>query len=372
MGNASQVNDGEGGGSSASSLGSPAVTPPESGQPLTTNPEAAVQLRTRPHRLRTLLQIAVLLLVIGNGMMVWLQHDAIIDWVHSRNYDPPQEVVSLADRTTMTPYAKRLFYVNYPAIEDKDAFNNDCPDASHEVAVLGCYRGNRNGIYLYHVTDERLAGITEVTAAHEMLHQAYDRLSASERTHVNAMLQAYYKTLTDKNVADKLASYKKIEPDQMSNEMHSIFGTEVAHLPADLEAYYQRYFTDRDKVVGYRDKYVSAFSQRQQQIDDYDKQRDELKLKIDQAQNDLDTWEAKLKAQRDQMNALLAASRIDQYNAAVPGFNSQVAAYKAKVADTNELINQYNSLTDKRNALTAQEQELLKAQDSHASSANAE
>jgi prefoldin subunit 5 len=223
------------------------------------------------------------------------------------------------------------------------------------------------------VTDARLAGITEVTAAHEMLHQAFDRLSTSDKKRVSDMLNSYYKNgLTDKNIIDKMASYKKLEPNDMVNEMHSVFGTEVGKLPADLETYYKQYFTDRSKIVAYRDQYVSAFSQRQQQIEDYDKQRDELKLRIDQAQNDLDSWETKLKATRDTMNQWLAASEIDRYNAAVPSFNAQVAAYKAKVVDTNNLIDEYNTITDKRNALTAQEQELLQAQDSHASSASAE
>jgi hypothetical protein len=375
MVNASHVNDSEGGGDDAAKNEAlPAgPAPAASNESLATDPSVAVQLRRHPSKMRTVLLTAVLLLIVGSGVTLWLQHDAVLDWVHSRGYTPTRDVSGLADHTTMTPYGKRLFFVNYPAIEEKDTFNKNCPDASHEVAVLGCYRGNRNGIHLYHVTDARLAGITEVTAAHEMLHQAFDRLSTSDKKRVSDMLNSYYKNgLTDKNIIDKMASYKKLEPNDMVNEMHSVFGTEVGKLPADLETYYKQYFTDRSKIVAYRDQYVSAFSQRQQQIEDYDKQRDELKLRIDQAQNDLDSWETKLKATRDTMNQWLAASEIDRYNAAVPSFNAQVAAYKAKVVDTNNLIDEYNTITDKRNALTAQEQELLQAQDSHASSASAE
>jgi hypothetical protein len=375
MANASHVNDSEGGGDDAAqneALPTDA-TQQASDQPLITDSSVTVQLRSRPSNIRTVLLVAVLLLIIGSGVMLWVQRDTVLDWVHSRGYTPTRDMSELADHTTMTPYAKRLFFVNYPAIEEKDTFNKNCPDASHEVAVLGCYRGNRNGIHLYHVTDARLAGITEVTAAHEMLHQAFDRLSASDKKRVNDMLNSYYKNgLTDKNILDKMASYKKLEPNDMVNEMHSVFGTEVGNLPADLEAYYKQYFTDRSKIVTYRNQYVSAFSQRQQQIEDYDKQRDELKLRIDQAQNDLDSWEVKLKATRDAMNQWLAASEIERYNMAVPSFNAQVAGYKTKVVDTNALIDEYNTITDKRNALTAQEQELLQAQDSHASSASAE
>lgn len=328
---------------------------------------------TRRHLWRTVALWVVFLLLVGSGALLWLRRDVVLDWVHTRNYAPPRAVVTLADETTMTAYGRRLFYVNYPVIQDKDLFNASCPDASHEVAVLGCYNGNRNGIYLYHVTDARLDGITQVTAAHEMLHQAFDRLSPSEKTRVSALLKDYYEhALTDTNIKEKIASYKKLEPNDLVNEMHSVFGTEVADLPPALETYYKQYFTDRSKVVAFRNHYVAAFSEREHQITAYDAQRDALKKQINQAQADLDAQEKSLRTQRDQMNAYLAADDVDHYNALVPGFNAQVASYKAKVAETNNLINEYNAITDKRNALTAQEQELLKAQDSHASSAAAE
>jgi hypothetical protein len=342
----------------------------------TTDPAAAVRLRPEPRRRRLWVSIVLWLLlaaVIGGGVLLWVKRDIVLDWIHTRDYTAPQNIVRLADDTTMTSYAKRLFYVNFPAIEDKDSFNRNCPDASHEVAVLGCYLGNRNGIYLYHVTDARLDGITQVTAAHEMLHQAFDRLSPSEKTRISALLHDYYEhELSDKNVEDKMASYKKLEPNDLANEMHSIFATEITTLPSALETYYKQYFTDRSKVVAFRNRYVAAFSQRQQQIEQYDAQRDDLKNKIDQAQTDLDTWAKNLRSQKDQMNAYLDANEVDRYNALVPSFNAQVAAYKAKVAVTNDLINEYNSITDKRNALTAEEQDLIKAQDSHASSAATE
>jgi len=376
MGNPSHVNDTEGSEDDAVQAGPvlhPATPAADEPEIAFAAPDMTPVYRRKHPVLRRILLLAVLAILVGNGALLWMQRDVIMDWVHTRGYVAPQNIVQLADDDTMTPYARRIFYVNYPAIEDKDAFNRDCPDASHEVAVLGCYRGNRNGIYLYKVNDVRLDGITQVTAAHEMLHQAFDRLQPAERKHIGELLNDYYKNhLTDKNVIDKMASYKKLEPDDMTNEMHSVFGTEITNLPPELETYYKRYFTDRRKVLDYRNKYVSAFSARQDQIDAYDKQRDILKQQIDDAQSALDSWEKALKAQRDQMSADMAAGEIARYNAAVPGFNAQVQQYKAKVTETNDLINKYNDITDKRNALTAQEQELIKAQDSHASSANAE
>jgi len=318
---------------------------------------------------RVLPPILLVLLIMGAGLL-WWQRDAVLDWVRLRGYQPNTEVKQFADQTAMTSYGRRLLYVNHPAIEDKAGFNWDSPNASKEVAVLGCFRGDRLGIYIYNVTDERLQGIQQVTAAHEMLHQAYERLDNAEKERINGLLESYAKTITDKTLNDKLDAYRKIEPDQLPNEMHSIFGTEVAQLPSELETYYARYFSDRQHVIKLHAQYQSAFTQRQEQIATYDKQLADLDTRINAAKSDLDSREKSLEHQRTQLNALLNGGHVDQYNAAVPGFNAAVTTYKQAVNTTNTLINEYNALIDKRNAIAVEEQELLKAQDSNAPSAN--
>ncbi len=47
-------------------------------------------------------------------------------------------------------------------------------------AILGCYNPSSRDIYIYNVTNSELDGVKEVTAAHEMLHAAWERLSESE------------------------------------------------------------------------------------------------------------------------------------------------------------------------------------------------
>lgn len=322
-----------------------------------------------PSFLRRLWPPVLLVVLIVAGGVLWWQQERVIDWVRLRGYSAPATIQDFASQTTMTPYAQRLFYVNHPAVQDKTAFNQNCPNATKEVAVLGCYRGNRQGIYIYHVTDARLAGIEQVTAAHEMLHQAYDRLGMAEKQHIDQLLTDYSATLTDKTVKDKIDSYRKLEPGLVADEMHSVFGTEIANLPAELETYYARYFTSRKQVLRYHTQYQSAFTQRIEQIAAYDQQRADLKGKIDAARADLDAREKDLKTRRSQMDSWLSAGKISQYNAVVPGFNADVEVYRQKVAETNALITQYNDLTDKRNTLAVEEQELLKAQDSQAPAA---
>ena len=87
----------------------------------------------------------------------------------------PAEISELADATGMSETGRRIFFASTPELDDADDFNTHCP--VDEQIVLGCYTARE--IYLYRVTDERLQGTNEVTAAHEMLHAAYERLPES-------------------------------------------------------------------------------------------------------------------------------------------------------------------------------------------------
>lgn len=308
--------------------------------------------------------MALAILVIANAT-VWAQRDAIADWWRLRNYQAPASVVALASDDTMTDYAKRLLYVNRPSLENKQDFNANCVSKAEQTAVLGCYHGNRQGIFIYDVVDPRLAGVQQVTAAHEMLHQAYDRLSSSERKHINVLLEDFYAHgLTDQTVKDKVESYRQQKGAVLVNEMHSIFGTEVSNLPPELETYYKRYFIDRAKIVSYRNAYQSEFTRRETLVAQYDARLTSLKKQID-------ANKASLEAKKNYLNAKQAvidqaASAHDQaaYNTAVIDYNNTVVAYNDLVAATKSLINQYNNIVAERNDIALQEQQLQEALDS--------
>lgn len=306
----------------------------------------------------------VLLVLIASGVVVWSRHNELLDWAATRGYQPTAVVEQLVVDTTMTPYGKRLFYANRPVVEDKQAFNQHCTDPSEQVAVLGCFTGNRLGIYLYNVTDERLNGIEQVTAAHEMLHQAYQRLDKKEKTRINGLLQEYHDLKASQKLKDKVASYKQTEPDQLQNEMHSIFGTEAVDLPAELEEYYKQYFVNRQQVLALHQRYQAEFDQRIAQIEDYDVRLEALKVQIEANKKDLDAREKDLRQRRQQLDAYLSADRIAEYNAAVPGFNALVNSYRNLVQTTNEMVEEFNRMLAERNALAVQERQLESAIDS--------
>jgi hypothetical protein len=287
-----------------------------------------------------------------------------LDWLASRGYQPSSQVGAFVGDTTMTPYAKRLFYANRPIIEARQSFNKHCTDPSDQVAVLGCFTGDRAGIYIYNVTDDRLSGIGQVTAAHEMLHQAYVRLSSKEKARINGLLQQYYDRQASVALKSKIDSYKQTEPGQLLNEMHSIFGTEAPDLQPELETYYKQYFTDRTKILALHQKYQSEFDSRIAQINSYDTQLAALKTQIETDKQDISQREDDLHQRRSQLDAWLASNNIAAYNAAVAGFNSSVIAYRNLVNATNNKVDEFNNLLAERNALAVQESQLEQAIDS--------
>jgi hypothetical protein len=304
-------------------------------------------------RLTFLLFLLVMALAVIN-------HNRITDWFKLQGYHPSATVTSLAGADSFTDQAEHLYYINRPEVVAKAEFRNHCKTKAEQTIVLGCYRGVQNGIYILKITsDQRLDGVMQVTAAHEMLHAAYDRLSGSDRQQVDGWLQDYYDNhLTDQRIKDTIAAYKQSEPDALVNEMHSIFGTEVAQLPAPLERYYERYFTDRSLVVALADKYQAEFTSRKQLVAQYDSRLDELKQLIEEAESSLQKQVQSIRADADRLQALRAAGRTAEYNAAVPAYNLSIDRYNSAAAVLKQQISQYNQLAEERNGIALEQQQL--------------
>jgi hypothetical protein len=265
----------------------------------------------------------------------------------------------------MTEKAKHDFYVTHPElINGNTAFRQACPGFEQTI-VLGCYHsGYNSSIYIYNVSDKRLDGVVEVTAAHEMLHSAYDRLGASDKQHINSLLSSFYANdLHDQRVLDTIDSYKKTEPNDVMNEMHSIFGTEITNLSGELETYYSRYFSDRSAVAAYADNYASEFSSRSDKIKSYEKDLAALKLAIDNQEDKLDSQLAQIQTERRRMNQLRASGQTAEYNGAVPGFNALVNDYNSGITELKDDIARYNQIVAAHNALAEELSGLYKSLD---------
>lgn len=293
----------------------------------------------------------------------WMQRNALFDAWRLRGYTPPAAVAKLADTTTMTPNSRRLFYVYRPEIlEDKPTFSQHCT-ATEQTIVLGCYI-LRDGIYLYNVTDDRLKGVVEVTAAHELLHAEYDRLSTSERKRIDALTAEEAAKITDQRLKDTIENYRKRDASVVPNELHSILATEVRELPPELEAHYRKYFKNRVAIVDLADSYKQAFTEREDEVKSIDATLSTLKTQIDSFNSSLEAQQASLKSQYDAMQQLKKSGKTEEYNAGVPVYNQAVSKYNADVKKQRELVTEYNRLVERRNSLAVEENELIQALDS--------
>ncbi len=305
------------------------------------------------------------LLALVFGLIAIWQYQAIHDWLSLRNYDPPASVVQLADDIRLTPQTRRVFYVNHPAIADRSSFNTSCSNKGEHTIVLGCYHPVDRGIFIFQVSDVRLRGVDQVTAAHEVLHATYDRLSNHERTRVDGMLQNYYShDMHDERIEAIVAAYRKSEPDAVVNEMHSIFATEIASLPDDLEQYYKQYFQDRSRVVQYASTYQAEFTSRQLRVTEDDARLKVLKQQIEANTTSLDTQEAEITALRKRLDSDRAADNIQAYNSNVPIYNAKIEVYNNAIHAARAQIASYNQLVVERNDLALQVTELAHSIDS--------
>lgn len=316
---------------------------------------------------RRWLGLAVQFLLLAGSLAAgwWLvtSWQGVADWWQLRNYTPSVAVVQLADAASMVGRGRDMFYVSDPQIEGKDAFNKSCTsNASEHGSVLGCYSQRR--IYIYDVNDPRLPGVKEVTAAHEMLHAAYERLDTATKNRIDSLLQAELnKRSGDAELQEVLDIYRKTEPGELLNEMHSILATEYNDLSPELNQYFSQYFTDRAKVVGLAQGYKGVFQASKARIAGFKQQLEALKNKIDANVAVLDQLKNTLDSENNRL-AALRASDPDRYNQEVPGYNAKVDTYNRTARDTQSLVNQYNAIVTKIDAEIAQQTELNNSLDS--------
>lgn len=305
--------------------------------------------------------------LVGAGYFVVVFRQDIQDWWALRSYTPSANIVAIADETAMIGYGRDMFYVSQPKVEDSEAFNLHCTHTGEKTVVLGCYAAQK--IYLYNVTDVRLDGVVEVTAAHEMLHAVYERMDEAEKAKVDAMIEAELPKVTDERLRGLIALYAETEPGEKLNEMHSILGTEYPSLSPELEAYYKQYFGDRTKVVALAQKYQGAFAASQARIADMSGRLQGLKAKIDANTGEINRQKAEIEAESERLNNL-RNSDTTSYNAAVPGYNAKTRTYNNLVLATRQLIEEYNQLVIEHNNEAAAQSSLYRSLDSQPQTVN--
>lgn len=290
---------------------------------------------------------------------------AFQDEFKAGDYAMTGDLSSIASSLNLTSRAQLILRATHPELQEKASFNQNCNSHSQEIYVLGCYREDQDRLYVYNVKSSELPGVREVTTAHEMLHAAYHRLLFWEKLDLKDQLQSVYDHLpADSDLRTSMQNY---HPDEFYDELHSRIGTEVKDLPAPLERYYQRYFTDRQLIVKFNEQYHNVFTELQRQTD-------RLKESIEAKKQSIENKTKEYQTQKQQLNEVISdfnsraargdfnsqsdfntkrqsiVSRIDALNReydqlkqAIEELNSEIAKYNQSIYHNNELIDQINS-----------------------------
>lgn len=309
--------------------------------------------------LKTILKFLVPVLLIVGLYLIWHNRWWFYDEYRLHDYNPPPAISKIAAEDQLTNYAKTLLYVYHPALENSTEFNNNCKVTTVAI-VLGCTVIDR-GIYLYNIQDPALNGVEQVTAAYEMLHVAYSRLSGSELKTINQLVMSTYNKLAPTNpmLKAQYASYLKTEgPSALDNEMHSTLGTEITNLPPALSNYYKKYFKNRQVIVAYENQYNSAFTTKQNEYNADQAQYTTLNAQYNSLNATLSSEYDSIINQQATMNSLKANGDTSQYDADIGPYNDSVDSYNSQIVTINSLAKQINSLITQINSIGLSENKL--------------
>jgi hypothetical protein len=257
-----------------------------------------------------------------------LNYQLLLDQYALATFHPVADVASIQSRLGLTGYARGIFYRTSPRVDQKAAFNSDCQTTKGELE-LGCYY--HNNIFVLHIDNQSLTAEMDVVTAHELLHAAWSRLSAPEKTKLSSELEQAYASLNDADLRDRMAQYAQSEPGQEANELHSILATEYASLSPELETYYGRYFTNRAQIVAAHEQYQGVFSTR--------------KAELENQLATIRSLKSQLTGVNRQLDAYKSNANISAYNALVPRQNSLVDSINSRIDNYQSGVDEYNSLS---------------------------
>ncbi len=208
---------------------------------------------------RRRIRVAPFVIALGSIIGVSLFHQQISDQISYWSYEPSSEISQLVDKSGMSQAGRFYFFVAHPRLESAAEFNDDCRREESSSPVVGCFDGGTDRIHIYNIGNDEINGIKEVTAAHEMLHVVFSRMSPGEQRKLAGQLEDAYQRLKTPALEERMLQYDRTGADRV-NELHSIIPTEFTELGDSLESYYDKYFDSRKKVVQLHDSYSEAFT----------------------------------------------------------------------------------------------------------------
>ena len=307
----------------------------------------------------------VLLVLVAIATIIVLNRAWIYDWFRGVTYRPTAEMISIRDELNLTGRGEFLFNATQPELNEADAFNANCRQDESEVAVLGCYTAGN--IYVYNITDAKLDGIRELTAAHELLHAVWARMGSTEKEDLKPILQQVYQN----NLSVLKDDIETYADDEWIEEIFVRAGTEIKKLPDTLEKYYAEIFDDQDAIVDFYESYIAVFREIKMKMEglasEIEVLRDSINVKMTEYENKVNQLEVDITRFNNcaetagcfateaefyvQRNTLVARENElnllnDEINNMIDNYNLKVDEYNADALESRKLQNMINSKAD--------------------------
>lgn len=307
-----------------------------------------ILMKNRTSKITKIVIIIIALLFVIFGVVVFLKRQWILDFFRGIDYQPSSEMAKIRDSLELTDAGDFLFKASRPVLSERELFNEKCrTDSDADVAVLGCYV--EQVIFVYDIREEELDGIRELTAAHELLHAVYARMSDEEKkTYLPLLLEIYNK---NKDVLEEDVGH--YAESQKNEELFVRSGTEIRDLPSALEKKYAETFKDRKRIVSYYESYIAVF----RKIED---EMEELKNRMTQLDTEIDSKSTAYESSVTQLNADIisfnSCAEVIGCFSSEAEFNSRRAQLvnsgdelSALYDEIGRMIEEYNQLVDQYN-----------------------
>jgi len=259
---------------------------------------------------RRIIKTAVWLIFLAFIAAVILNYRFMIDLYLSATFEPAPEITTIKGKLDLTNNGSRIFLASSPTLNGPNEFNSVCDAQSSEVSTLGCFTNQK--IYLYNVDSKELSGIKESTAAHELLHAIWFRLSAADREKLIPTLEYVYEK-SDNDFKKTLETY---EESAKIEEIYVRAATQIKNLPENLETHYSEFFKNQDGIVDFYESYILPFNTIESELES-------LKSELEVLNSNINTKTSEYEA------------RSSVFSTAVSEFNSCALTVGCFISDAN-------------------------------------
>ena len=327
-------------------------------------PATSPKAPKRPKRLFRRIFFSLVAVLLGVVIATLIDYRAIYDWLLGFSYQPSSTMSQTISNIDLTDRGLRIVKASFAEFQDSDSFNKNCPTATAETSVLGCYYDWH--IYVYDVDNAELDGIKEAVLAHELLHADWQR----ERQWIKDELEPILRQTYEDNKDELSEHMKTYSEENFVDELHSVIGTQLdtSKLPQRLQDHYRSLFKNHDKIVGYFNQYNDKFLRLRQEMEDLAAKIEKMKAEI----------EEKTEVYRKKSQSL--SKDIDLFNRRATSnyytdelsFNRDRAALVARQEALNkdykelsELVDEANKYVEQYNQNVARSSELYRSIDSN-------